>query len=107
MARKDRNAVMDVKTVLAESEDPIREVVQATLQQITQQCWDSLEPTIVARPEEWLWPYKHFRYRPRDAARPRRATAVAVDWGSGCRRTLTEAITPSVPNDPQKSLATS
>lgn len=42
----------------------------ATLQQITQQCWDSLEPTIVARPEEWLWPYKHFRYRPRDAARP-------------------------------------
>jgi putative transposase len=34
MARKDRNAVVDVKSVLAESADPIREVVQATLQQI-------------------------------------------------------------------------
>jgi lauroyl/myristoyl acyltransferase len=42
----------------------------ATLQQITQRCWDALEPTIAARPEEWLWPYKHFRFRPRDAARP-------------------------------------
>jgi transposase-like protein len=34
MARKDRNAVVDVKSVLAESTDPSREVVQATLQQI-------------------------------------------------------------------------
>jgi transposase-like protein len=34
MARKDRNAAVDVKSVLAESADPIREVVQATLQQI-------------------------------------------------------------------------
>ncbi len=49
---------------------PVEPPPGATLQQITQQCWDSLEPTIIARPEEWLWPYKHFRYRPRDAARP-------------------------------------
>lgn len=42
MARKDRNAVMDVKTVLAESEDPIREVVQATLQQILECEMDEL-----------------------------------------------------------------
>jgi lauroyl/myristoyl acyltransferase len=48
---------------------PLEPAPGATLQEITQQCWDSLEPTIVARPEEWLWAYKHFRYRPRDAAR--------------------------------------
>ena len=42
----------------------------ATLQQIAQCCWDAMEPVIRARPELWLWPYKHFRYRPRDAARP-------------------------------------
>jgi putative transposase len=35
MARKDRNAVaLDVKTLLAESADPLREIVQTTLQQI-------------------------------------------------------------------------
>ena len=42
----------------------------ATLQQIAQCCWDAMEPIIRARPEIWLWPYKHFRYRPRHATRP-------------------------------------
>ena len=42
MARKDRNAVVDVKSVLAESADPIREVVQATLQQILECEMDEL-----------------------------------------------------------------
>jgi putative transposase len=41
MARKDRNAV-DLKTLLAESADPIREVVQATLQQILECEMDEL-----------------------------------------------------------------
>lgn len=43
---------------------------EATLQQIAQLCWDFFEPVLRARPELWLWPYKHFRYRPRDADRP-------------------------------------
>ena len=42
MARKDRNAVVDVKSVLAESADPMREVVQATLQQILECEMDEL-----------------------------------------------------------------
>ncbi|HYR59443.1 MAG TPA: lysophospholipid acyltransferase family protein [Chthoniobacteraceae bacterium] len=41
----------------------------ASLQAIAQQCWDAFEPIVRARPESWLWPYKHFRYKPRDAAR--------------------------------------
>ena len=36
----------------------------ATLQEIAQQCWDFFEPILRKRPELWLWPYKHFRYRP-------------------------------------------
>jgi putative transposase len=42
MARKDRNAVVDVKALLAESADPIREVVQATVQQILECEMDEL-----------------------------------------------------------------
>jgi lauroyl/myristoyl acyltransferase len=42
----------------------------ATLQQIAQQCWDAFVPILRRRPELWLWPYKHFRYRPKDATRP-------------------------------------
>jgi lauroyl/myristoyl acyltransferase len=41
----------------------------ATLQQIAQQCWDYFEPLLRKRPELWLWPYKHFRFRPKDATR--------------------------------------
>lgn len=42
----------------------------ATLQEISQRCWDACEPFLLDRPGEWLWAYKHFRYRPKDAARP-------------------------------------
>ncbi|HEY3661567.1 MAG TPA: lysophospholipid acyltransferase family protein [Chthoniobacterales bacterium] len=35
--------------------------------EIAQRCWDVFEPILRARPESWLWPYKHFRYRPRHA----------------------------------------
>jgi lauroyl/myristoyl acyltransferase len=42
----------------------------ASLQQIAQQCWDAFEPLLEKRPELWLWPYKYFRYRPKDATRP-------------------------------------
>jgi lauroyl/myristoyl acyltransferase len=42
----------------------------ASLQQISQQCWDAFEPLLRKRPELWLWPYKYFRYRPKGATRP-------------------------------------
>lgn len=31
---------------------------------IAQRCWDKLEPAIHESPGAWLWPYKHWRYRP-------------------------------------------
>jgi len=48
---------------------PIEWPEGASVQEIAQRCWDAMEPIIHARPGEWLWPYKHFRYRPREAAR--------------------------------------
>ena len=40
----------------------------ADVHAITQGCCDYFEPIIPARPELWLWNYKHWRYRPRAAA---------------------------------------
>jgi lauroyl/myristoyl acyltransferase len=42
----------------------------ASITEISQLCWDRFEPIIRARPEEYLWAYKHFRYRPKDPTRP-------------------------------------
>ena len=42
----------------------------ASIAEIAQRCWTAFEPLIRARPAEWLWPYKHFRYRPRATPRP-------------------------------------
>ena len=36
-------------------------------QQMAQGCWDFFEPFIRARPDLWLWNYKHWRYKPLDA----------------------------------------
>ena len=36
----------------------------ATAAEITQMCWDALEPTIRQHPECWLWSYKHWRFKP-------------------------------------------
>ena len=44
---------------------PLKFNTVASLQQIAQTCWDHFEPHIRARPGLWLWPYKHFRYKPR------------------------------------------
>ena len=40
----------------------------ATHDEIAQGVWDFFEPFIRARPELWLWNYKHFRYRPAEAS---------------------------------------
>jgi Kdo2-lipid IVA lauroyltransferase/acyltransferase len=34
--------------------------------EIAQACWDKFEPLIREHPEQWLWGYKHWRYRPAD-----------------------------------------
>ena len=40
----------------------------ASLQEIAQACWDFYESRIREHPELYLWAYKHWRYRPNDAA---------------------------------------
>jgi KDO2-lipid IV(A) lauroyltransferase len=63
----------------------------ATVQEIAQCCWDAMEPIIHARPAEWLWPYKHFRYRPKDASRPYPEYANISSRFEKLRRTLGKA----------------
>jgi Kdo2-lipid IVA lauroyltransferase/acyltransferase len=38
----------------------------ATAAEVTQHCWNVLEPSIHEQPECWLWAYKHWRFRPGD-----------------------------------------
>jgi len=49
---------------------PVEWPAGATPHQIAQRCWDFFEPILRANPHGWLWAYKHFRYRPRNATRP-------------------------------------
>jgi Kdo2-lipid IVA lauroyltransferase/acyltransferase len=49
--------------------EPLVIAPDATFQQIAQQCWNYFEPTIRAHPEEWLWAYRHWRYKPAQAQR--------------------------------------
>jgi KDO2-lipid IV(A) lauroyltransferase len=37
----------------------------ASLQEISQACWDVFEQELREFPEPWLWMYKHWRFRPR------------------------------------------
>ena len=49
---------------------PVEWPAGATPHVIAQRCWDAFEPILRANPRGWLWPYKHFRYRPKNADRP-------------------------------------
>jgi Kdo2-lipid IVA lauroyltransferase/acyltransferase len=42
----------------------------ATDQEIAQLCWDQFEPVVRQNPSPWLWMYKYWRFRPKDATRP-------------------------------------
>jgi lauroyl/myristoyl acyltransferase len=42
----------------------------ATDRAIAQLCWDQFEPVVRQDPAPWLWMYKYWRFRPRDASRP-------------------------------------
>jgi KDO2-lipid IV(A) lauroyltransferase len=49
---------------LLEASPPLEIPADATPATIAQLCWDFYEPHIRANPALWLWPYKHFRYKP-------------------------------------------
>ena len=59
-----RDGSCDVKATVLELPEG------ATQREIAQACWDYYEPRLRREPGLWMWPYKHFRYKPRDAERP-------------------------------------
>lgn len=56
-------------TVRVIVQPPVEYTDDDTPAQIAQRCWDPFEAVLLARPGEYLWPYKHFRYRPDSAQR--------------------------------------
>ncbi len=42
----------------------------ATDEEIAQLCWNQFEPVVIRHPSPWLWMYKYWRFRPRNATRP-------------------------------------
>ena len=41
----------------------------ANYRQVAQRCWDFFEPVIRENPHHWMWAYKHWRYKPKNATR--------------------------------------
>jgi lauroyl/myristoyl acyltransferase len=73
---------------------PVEFPAGASRHEIAQRCWDFFEPILRASPEKWLWSYKHFRHRPRGAARPYPAYANdAPDFEKLLRRMKNEQTT--------------
>jgi lauroyl/myristoyl acyltransferase len=69
--------------------EPLEFGKEVSHQEIAQTCWDKFEPTIRQYPEQWLWLYKHWRYRPvEDADR----YPFYSNYSEGFERELTEAI---------------
>ncbi len=50
--------------VLLQAFEPLDIPPDATPATVAQLCWNRYEPIIRANPGLWLWPYKHFRYKP-------------------------------------------
>ncbi len=44
--------------------EPMQFPARTPYHKIAQACWDKFEPLIREHPEQWLWGYKHWRYRP-------------------------------------------
>jgi len=55
---------------LLQAFEPLDIPADATLSTVTQLCWDCFEPIIRAQPGLWMWPYKHFRYKPQGTTVP-------------------------------------
>jgi KDO2-lipid IV(A) lauroyltransferase len=56
--------VADVNGYVVHILDPIEFSPEASREEIAQICWNRFEPFIRKHPEQWLWSYKHWRYRP-------------------------------------------
>jgi hypothetical protein len=41
----------------------------SAVQEIAQECWNFFEAIIRADPRRWLWAYKYWRFKPKDATR--------------------------------------
>ncbi len=50
--------------------EPMQFPAGTPYQEIAQACWDKFEPLIREHPEQWLWGYKHWRYRPANPEKP-------------------------------------
>ncbi len=48
---------------------PLEFKPEATRQEVVQACWDFFEPLIRARPDLWLWSYRHWRNKPSETTR--------------------------------------
>ncbi|MEO6741400.1 MAG: lysophospholipid acyltransferase family protein [Chthoniobacteraceae bacterium] len=59
--------------------EPLDIPADATPAAVAQMCWDRYEPMIRANPGLWMWPYKHFRYKPRETAETYPFYSVPVD----------------------------
>jgi lauroyl/myristoyl acyltransferase len=57
-------------TCIATLYPPLEFPPGASEREIAQACWNFFEPIIREDPGQWLWAYKHWRYLPKDAARP-------------------------------------
>jgi lauroyl/myristoyl acyltransferase len=55
--------------VLITALSPIDTSDEISIHQAVQSGWDLLEKTVQDRPDLYLWAYRHFRYRPKDATR--------------------------------------
>ncbi len=61
----------------------------ASIVEMTQACWDRLEPILRERPEGWVWMYKHWRYELAGATKP---YPFYAGTGIGLERRLNEAM---------------
>ena len=48
---------------------PVEYAEGASMHEVAQRCWDAFEPILRARPADYLWAYKHFRFLPSEASR--------------------------------------
>lgn len=49
--------------------EPLRFPPGSTAEQVSQGCWNFFEEQVRAKPELWLWSYRHFRYKPSNTDR--------------------------------------
>ena len=48
--------------------EPLEVPPGLTRREFTQFCWNYFEPIIRERPHQWMWAYRHWRFKPRNAA---------------------------------------